>query len=128
MFDKDKFHEWLGTLHSHGVYSESHLDRLKDAGFEYDPKTETLGIGNLTGKICVQTEEEIRNAIASRGLGGWVDLNGGRGITGWIIAQDLCRVLGLGNPGGMFMGRGTRHDACIMALKRFSPEPESDPS
>lgn len=120
-----KISEGLDALDSHGIYSAEALKELEPGGVVFDSKKKTLTIPSLplasqkrTMPAPLQSPTQVRSAMRKRGLGGSLDAtHEGPLFSGFDIAETLCQLLGLGNPGAMYSGRGRRFRACADAIR-----------
>ena len=108
---------WLSQFDSHGIYFESVLAELEQFGITYDAEHRKLSANDRSVVAPVYSSKAHKQAIIDRGLGGQIQSGDWRGFTGYELAEALCRLLGLGNPGAAFEGRGFIFRACLKAIE-----------
>jgi hypothetical protein len=71
----------------------------------------------VTVHVHVRTELQTRMQMKLRGLGGELQPGCDRLVNGWELAEALCALLTGMHPGRSKHGRGSKHQACIDALR-----------
>lgn len=114
-----KVSEWLSSMDSHVIYTEDDLDGLGDCD-NIAVVREDAAV-SLHYKEAVQTQylltaDEIRLAMAQRGLGGTFDPGDYEYFfTGWEMATNLAFLIAHKYP--TKMGRGGRFREAISLIK-----------
>jgi hypothetical protein len=109
--------EFLDDIDSHGIYDEGIFEDLPD-GYSYvDGKLYAVTKPGPAA-MPVATREQTQAAIEARGVGGHINADApDRLLTGWEVASSVSRWLLGYEPDAWFHGRGSRHRACVKALK-----------
>lgn len=98
--------EWLAELNSHSIYSATILNELAqwDIDLRFAP---------------VQTGRQVVKEIKDRGVGG--HYNGkptDENVSGFAVAEWLCRQVTGDSPGDRYYGRGTAFRANLAHLQQ----------
>jgi len=117
---------WLREYtEAHGIVSVGALRHLGAPFAVADPNVVpgacAIGLGTTSHGyelLPIYRPDEQRAAIARRGLGGFLAPDAGLTFNGWEAAETLARACGLGSPGAIVGGRGSKWRLCLAALER----------
>ena len=116
---------FFDEIDSHGIWHEEFvIPRLAMCGIHYHNETWHLAGARIPNVYSgFASAEEHTKAMHARGLGGSVKPGTWRGVTGYILAEQICALLGLGTPGAPYYGRGKVFYACVEAIRQATPTP-----
>ena len=126
MLDKNKIEYLVSALSCvlpNAIYDDKVFEAFKGMGIRYNKASRMLSVeGGLSIKAHVYTEQEFREAMKKNPdypselhahLPNW------KGIIGAELAEDIVKVIGMGEPSSGLAGHTDRYMACIKKLKEF---------
>lgn len=111
---------WLDKLDSHAVYTDELLKELLQFGIAYHKQSRTLVQDGISFRAPVYESDSIKKSMEERGLGGWMKEGEWLGVTGWDLANTLCRIVGVVPESKL--GRGSQFRAALAALSKRAEE------